>query len=279
VDRVRQECGIKKVGHTGTLDPLATGVLVLCIGQATRLSSYISGRSKSYWTRIRLGITTDTLDADGKVTASTDEVPQDPEAVHQVVNRFLGDIEQIPPMYSARKVSGKKLYELAREGKQIARESRPVTIHDLKVVDFDPPDLDLQVICSSGTYIRVLADDIGKALGCGAHVSALRRTAVDDIGLNRCKTLEELEALSEADAVETALIDPNEALASIPGFSLDCEASWRFGNGNAIACDRAEDLDKLYRVLKADGRFLGIGQWVAAEGVLKPVKVFAHSES
>jgi tRNA pseudouridine55 synthase len=250
------------------------------LGYATRLSSYLTDHSKSYWTRVKLGATTDTLDADGEITSTSNEVPQDRSEILQVTMKFLGNIQQVPPMYSARKVSGKKLYQLARAGKQVDRESRSVTIHSLEVDAFDPPDLDLKVTCSKGTYIRVLADDIGRELGCGAHVSVLRRTAVGNIGLNRCKSLEDLADLSESGDVESALIEPNEALSSMPGLSLSCEEAVRFGNGNPVSrVEVVEDADGLFRAVKADGTFLGIGCWVAEESMLRPVKVFNNSNS
>ncbi len=280
MDRVRREYGQKKVGHTGTLDPLATGVLVLCLGYATRLSSFLSDHSKSYWARIRLGTTTDTLDSDGEVTSTSGDVPQGLDAILGVVHRYLGEIEQIPPMYSARKVGGKKLYQLARAGKQVDRKARSVTIHALEVDGFEAPDLDLKVTCSKGTYIRVLADEIGRELGCGAHVTVLRRTAVGNIGLDRCKTLDELITLSEGGNIESALIEPNKALESMPGLSLSGDEALRFGNGNpANTVEEGEEAGMLYRAVKGNGTFLGIGRWVAEESVLKPVKVFNNANS
>ena len=280
MDRVRCEYGQKKVGHTGTLDPLATGVLVLCLGYATRLSSFLSDHSKSYWARIRLGTTTDTLDSDGEVTSTSGDVPQGLDAILGVVNRYLGEIEQIPPMYSARKVGGKKLYQLARAGKHVERKARSVTIHALEVDGFEALDLDLKVTCSKGTYIRVLADDIGRELGCGAHVTVLRRTAVGNIGLDRCKTLDELTTLSEGGNIESALIEPNKALELMPSLSLSGEEALRFGNGNpANTVEEGEETDRLYRAVKGNGTFLGIGRWVAEESVLKPVKVFNNANS
>ena len=223
------------MGHTGTLDPLATGVLVLCIGRATRLSQFLTDHDKEYRARIRLGITTDTLDAEGQVLSESEDVPREHEQVARAVGKFVGKIAQRPPMYSALKVAGKRLHELARAGKQVDRQTRWVQIHRIEIAAFDPPVLDLLVSCSKGTYIRSLADDIGRELGCGGHVSALRRTVVGTIGLDRCASLEHLESAAAEGEVAKHLLDPNLGLAPMPAVTLSGSDIERFAHGNPIS--------------------------------------------
>ncbi|MBT6492015.1 MAG: tRNA pseudouridine(55) synthase TruB, partial [Deltaproteobacteria bacterium] len=183
VASVRKVLRMKKVGHTGTLDPAATGVLPIVLGKATKLSRYLVGCDKSYRGMICLGVTTDTLDAVGQVL---EEKPVDvtEEQVEAVLEKFRGDIKQVPPMYSAKKIDGKKLYELARQGVEVEREAKDVHIDELKLISFDGTNIEVDVTCTSGTYIRVLALDIGEALGCGGHLSALRRTRVGNFDLS-----------------------------------------------------------------------------------------------
>ncbi len=276
VDRVRRTLQVRKVGHTGTLDPIATGVLVLCLGQSTRLSSFLTDQDKQYRARVRLGVCTDTLDADGVVTDRSDRLPSNREAVDRAVGAFVGEIEQIPPMFSARKVSGKRLYRLARAGQEVPRQPRRVCIYRIDIERFDPPILDLAVCCSKGCYIRVLADDIGRELGCGGHIAALRRTAVGRIGLAHCVTVEALEA----GGLGERLMDPNHALEHMPGLLLDSGQVRRFVHGTPVANIQEQGIESgdLVRALGPDGAFLGIGRWTAGEAVLKPVRVLeSHS--
>ena len=264
------------MGHTGTLDPLATGVLVLCVGRATRLSQFLSDHDKEYRTRIRLGVTTDTLDAEGRVVGESDDIPQQHEQVAEVVGKFVGRIAQRPPMYSALKVAGKRLHELARAGKQVDRQARWVHIHRIEIAGYQPPVLDLVVSCSKGTYIRSLADDIGRELGCGGHVSALRRTAVGTIGLDRCVDLARLESTAPEDEVHRHLIDPNQGLAPMPAVTLSGMQIDRFSHGNPIdGLPGREGVEAEDRVRAVDphGDLLGIGRW-AATGELQPVRVY-----
>ena len=203
----------EKAGHTGTLDPLATGVLPLCFGAATKFSQLHLDADKTYETTLRLGVTTTTGDAEGAVL-DTRPVTCSVGQVVETLDCFMGPIAQIPPMHSALKKDGKALYEYARAGVEVEREPRQVTIHDLDLLDLQlqgpEPHLRLRVRCSKGTYIRTLGEDIGQALGCGAHLSALRRVQTGDFGLDRCVTLEKLEALPEADRV--ALLRPADTL-------------------------------------------------------------------
>ncbi len=264
------------MGHTGTLDPLATGVLVLCIGRATRLSQFLSDHDKVYRTRIRLGVTTDTLDAEGRVVAESEEIPQEFEQVAGVVGKFVGKIAQRPPMYSALKVSGKRLHELARAGKQVDRQARWVQVYRIEITEFSPPVLNLLVSCSKGTYIRSLADDIGRKLGCGGHVSELRRTVVGTIGLDRCVDLEHLESTAREGDARRHLLDPNQGLTPMPAVTLSGIHIDRFTHGNSIdglPGPGGVAADDRVRAVDSDGALLGIGRW-SATGELQPVRVY-----
>ena len=282
VARVRRVLHIRKVGHTGTLDPLATGVLILCLGWATRLSPFLSDLEKRYRARIHLGVCTDTLDAEGQITARSDQIPRDLESVSAAVEKFAGEIEQVPPMFSARKVSGKRLYRLARDGQEVPRQARKVHVHRIDIERFVPPMLDISVVCSKGTYIRVLADDIGRVLGCGGHIAALRRTAVGCIDLGHCMTMEHLSPLHSESGIEGQLIDPNRALGHMPGLRLDPTQLRRFSHGNPVAGIQAGEEGEsggLVRALDLKGIFCGIGRWISDGAVLQPVRVFGTQGS
>lgn len=272
VARIRKILGIKKVGHAGTLDPLATGVLVLCLGRATRLSNYLTGQRKRYRTRVRLGVETDTLDADGTVVAESSDIPGSIDEIEIAVRPFRGRIRQVPPMYSARKVGGERLHKLARAGKTVEREAREVDVYKLVVLDYQPPVLDLDVVCSKGTYIRSLVADIGHKLGCGGSVQTLRRTQSGSITESDCVSLDEVTA----ETVSEALIDPNEALADIAEYTLDEVEIRRFAHGNSILTN--QKVESPCRVVDQEGAFWGIGQ---AEGsdLLQPVCVLREMGS
>lgn len=220
----------KKAGHTGTLDPFATGLLPLCFGEATKFSQDLLEADKSYDTTVHLGQTTDTGDTEGQVLA-TREVKVTREQIEAVLAQFRGPIKQVPPMYSALKRDGKPLYEYAREGITLEREARDVTIHKLELLAYEAPFLKLSVTCSKGTYIRVLGEDIGKALGCGAHLHALRRTQVGALSAEHMVTLEELAA----QAAPLGLLSPVDALlSSFPAVQLDEALAKRFLNGQRL---------------------------------------------
>ncbi len=272
VDRVRSILSIKKVGHTGTLDPMATGVLVLCLGRLTRLSSFLTVQDKGYLARIWLGVSTNTLDSEGRVTARSDCVPGDPEEIRKAIEGFVGQNRQTPPMFSARKISGRRLYRWAREDKEIARPSQIVNIYSIQIAQFDPPFLDLDVSCSKGTYIRVLAEDIGRELRCGGHLSGLRRTGVGSIGLDQCIAMDKIGE----EGWEHHLIDPNRALGHLPLLRLAPEEARRFTHGNPISGLRPDmelDAEGSIRVVDVEGRLLGIGNWQMEDLVLKPIRV------
>lgn len=215
VDDIRRAFGTRKVGHAGTLDPDATGVLVLGVGLGTKLLQFVTGTDKVYTGRLRFGVETSTLDAAGEVTATHDMSPT-PDAVDAAAAGFVGDIEQIPPMVSAVKVGGRRLHELAREGTEVAREPRPVTVHRFAVTPTDDVLVyRFDVECSSGTYVRTLAADLGQALGGGAHVVELRRTAVGPFTLDDCSPLDEPELRPLADLVRgMAVLDVDEDVAN-----------------------------------------------------------------
>ena len=223
----------EKAGHTGTLDPLATGVLPLCFGAATKFSQMHLDADKTYETTLRLGIRTTTGDAEGEVISER-AVSVSPQQLEEVVQRFTGAISQVPPMHSALKKDGKPLYEYARAGLEVERVARDVTIYELKVtktlMNSAQPAIKLVVKCSKGTYIRTLGEDIGEALGCGAHLSALRRIRTGDFGIDRCVTLESLEAMGETDRL--ACLKPVESLLAIhEAVTLDSDNAGRFLSG------------------------------------------------
>lgn len=222
-----------KAGHTGTLDPFATGLLPLCFGEATKFSADLLDADKTYQTVVHLGINTNTGDTEGEVI-QTREVNVTEAQIQTVLEQFKGDIQQVPPMYSALKRDGKPLYEYAREGITLEREARPVTIHLLEFVKYEAPFLTLNVRCSKGTYIRVLGEDIGNALGCGAHLNALRRTHVGHLILENTVTLDQLIEMSEEQ--RHALLAPVDALlSSFPEVLLNPELSKRFLQGQRIS--------------------------------------------
>ena len=221
----------KKAGHTGTLDPFATGLLPLCFGEATKFSQDLLEADKTYDTTVHLGVTTNTGDTEGE-TIATKEVNVTLEQIEAVLEKFRGPILQVPPMYSALKRDGKAYYEYAREGITLEREARPVTILDLTLIEYSAPFLKLSVTCSKGTYIRVLGEDIGNALGCGAHLNALRRTKVGALTMGGMVTLEQLAAQEQP----TSLLAPVDALLStFPALHLTDELAKRFLHGQRLA--------------------------------------------
>lgn len=231
---VRRTIHMKKVGHTGTLDPDAEGVLPVCVGKATKLSDVIMDGRKSYRAMLRLGITTTTEDASGEVL-ETKPVEFDEEKIREVVASFIGKLEQVPPMYSAVKVNGKKLYELAREGKEIERKSRTIEVYDIRIRQFLPPDrVEIDVDCSKGTYIRTLCADIGKALGCGGHMAELLRTATGAFSLENAIRLSELKELAEQERTEEALLTMEEALKDFPVVKVAKGSTKLLYNGGKI---------------------------------------------
>lgn len=234
VDEARRWLGTRRVGHLGTLDPQATGVLPLAVRQATKLIPFIEARRKAYDGTIVLGIETDTLDAEGEVVARHGgALPGRPE-VEAALLRFLGDVQQIPPMYSAVKKDGVPLHRLARQGLDVPREPKWITIDSLELTRFEPPELDLRVHCSGGTYVRVLASDLGRALGCGAHLAGLRRTASGPFRIDQARSVEVCAAAAAAGTLESLLIPPASALG-FPVVAVVDEQARRLRHGGDIA--------------------------------------------
>lgn len=270
LQRVRRLFQARKAGHCGSLDPLATGVLPICLGQATRFSGYLLGADKRYRATCRLGVTTTTGDAEGEIIETSEvAVDLDRETIERVCRRFVGDIEQIPPMHSALKHAGKRLYELAREGKQVERAPRRIRIHELQVCGFGDNELELELRCSKGTYVRTLAEDIGSALGCGAHLSALRRQAVDPFDEADTVTLEHLQALAEQGpaALDAILLPVSDALVAFPQLRLDASDSLDICHGKRL--QRTDGAAPgLVRLIADDGRFIGLGE-LLPDGVLQ----------
>lgn len=265
LQKVRRLLSAAKGGHTGTLDPMATGLLPLCFGEATKFSADLLDADKTYETTLRLGVTTDTGDAEGQVTGTAAvDVPD--VAILPVLARFTGDLLQTPPMHSALKRDGRPLYELARQGIEVERVPRPVTIHAIECLAFTGDTLSLRVRCSKGTYIRVLGEDIGRALGCGAHLIALRRTQVADLDIADAVPWATLEA-----ALEPARwLQPVDALLqSLPVHAVDAAESLRFTHGNPVAAPAAEGM--LFRVY-AGSMLLGVGL-VKPDGRLWPKRL------
>lgn len=260
-----------KAGHTGTLDPMATGLLPLCFGEATKFAGELLTADKRYAATLRLGVRTDTADAEGQVL-ETRPVRVTREQVEAVLARFRGDIQQVPPMHSALKRDGRPLYEYARKGIELERVPRPVTIYELVLCEFDGDRVRFDVDCSKGTYVRTLAQDIGEALGCGAHLTALRRTRIGGLSLEDAVTLESLEALPPES--RATLLRPADALlTSLPRLELDEAAMQRFSHGQAVRAGHGQPAGS-WRVYAASGRFLGLGRSVADEFVA-PVRLVA----
>lgn len=263
-----------KAGHTGTLDPMATGLLPLCFGEATKFAGELLDADKAYRATLRLGVTTDTADVEGRVL-ETRPVAVSEQQWRAAMADFRGEIEQVPPMHSALKREGKPLYEYARQGIELERQSRRVTIHRLELVSWSGDEAVIDVDCSKGTYVRTLAADIGEMLGCGAHLTALRRTRIGDLDLARAITLAELEGLSIGD--RNAALSPAEALlAGIPAVNLDGRDTDRVMHGQGIRHDG--EPGQRYRLYGAGGDFLGLGQ-LSADGWLNPRRLVAASRA
>ena len=278
VGKVRRLYGTRRVGHTGTLDPMATGVLTVLIGRAAKAAEYLSSDRKTYLATLRLGLTTDTEDTTGEILTQCDQIP-DEAAVMAVLPRFRGEIMQIPPMYSALKVNGQKLYDLARRGEVIERQARPITVHRLEAERLTDTDYALTVTCSAGTYIRTLCADIGAALGCGGAMASLRRTEAGGFLLACAYTPEALEEMT-AEA-RSALLLPIEALfEDLPAVTLAAFHERLIRGGCAV--DQRKLGQKLeqgtrVRLMNAAGGFFALGEVVTDENgtlCIKSVKIF-----
>lgn len=265
LQKARRLYSAAKAGHTGTLDPMATGLLPLCFGEATKFSNRLLEADKTYEATLRLGVSTTTGDAEGEVLAERPVSCGEAEVL-AVCARFLGEIEQLPPMYSALKHQGKALYEYARQGVEIERETRRVTIHSLEVRRIALPEVDIVVRCSKGTYIRTVAEDIGEALACGAHLTALRRTAIGPLGVAGAHSLEALAGLDEA-ARAALLAPPDALLGHLQAVRLDAEQAGRFLHGQPVRMAGAPAELRVY-----GEHFLGLGERNGT-GELRPVRL------
>lgn len=276
--RAKRVLNAKKAGHTGTLDPFATGLLPICFGEATKFSQDLLDADKTYETVVHLGIATTTGDTEGEVLKTSDSVSFSMDQIESVLGRFRGDILQVPPMYSALKRDGKPLYEYARAGVELEREARPVTISELTLLDWTSPFLTLRVTCSKGTYIRVLGEDIGIALGCGAHLKALRRIQVGSLGIGKAVSLTDLDMpVSETDSKLDRLEPVDYLLSSFPAISLDVTLTKRFLNGQRLALAK-EGIQLSVgsgrcRIYAAEnGVFIGTAQ-LRNDGILAPERL------
>ena len=268
VSQIRRGLKIKKVGHAGTLDPMATGVLIICLGNATRLSEYAMASTKRYIARVRLGAVTDTYDAEGEIIAEADASHITQDDVLRVLPNFTGDLQQIPPMYSAIKKDGRKLYDLARAGESIELEPRPVTIHSLTLNEWSAPEFVLDVVCSAGTYIRSLAYDIGQALGVGGHLTGLIRAASGSFKLEDAVQLDAL--LADADWGRF-MLPPDTAVSHLPAVHLDDVDTEHVWNGRIP--QHVPSLEgELARAYNSAGEFFALLQ--IKDGLLHPHKVF-----
>ena len=273
---IRKHLKQKRVGHTGTLDPLASGVLPICVGQATRVAEYLSERGKAYQADVKFGTATDTYDAEGEITATASTVDLTLNLIEEKLEQFRGPQTQYPPPYSAIKIEGQPAYKRARAGESFELEPRHIVISSLEILDWIPPRLTLAIECSKGTYIRSLAHDLGTQIGCYAYLEALVRTRSGPFMLPESITLEQF-----ADAVETNLIQHyvfplDKALEQYPAITLDGETTQRVMHGDTFTNPRANN-SGLARVYDNNGAFIAIAEWDEEQKAWRPKKVFASA--
>jgi tRNA pseudouridine55 synthase len=276
LQRVKRLLNAKKAGHTGSLDPAATGMLPLCFGEATKICAYLLAADKSYRVTAKLGEATDTGDADGKVIEAAGVPDLQPEDWEQIVQQFTGEIEQVPPMYSALKKEGKRLYELARQGQVVDREARKIRIHAIQLLEARGTRLVLRVRCSKGTYVRTLVEDIAKAAGTLAHTAALHRETVGDFRAQDMLDLPSAEKIAAAgpDALREHLIPADRALQRWPEQRLGPDAARRFNDGQAVIVGAADSGagSGHVRVYEGANEFLGVGE-LTGDGMLAPRRI------
>ena len=267
----------KKIGHTGTLDPEAEGVLPVCLGKATKVCELLTDKDKTYQAVLLLGMETDTQDTTGTVTARV-PVTASEEDVREAVQSFTGSYDQIPPMYSALKINGKKLYDLARAGKEVERKARTVQIHEIRIEEIALPRVTMTVTCSKGTYIRTLCYDIGRKLGCGGCMEKLLRTRVERFTLEEAYTLSQIEKIRDEGQLEEILTPVDRLFSQYPLFQAVSEAEKRLENGNPLLCEELTEVKEPergpVRIYAADGRFSGIYQYDPKIHRYRPVKMF-----
>ncbi|RLA19194.1 MAG: tRNA pseudouridine(55) synthase TruB [Gammaproteobacteria bacterium] len=277
LQRAKSIFNARKAGHTGSLDPLASGLLPICFGEATKVSAYLLDGDKRYQVKVRLGVVTDSGDKEGAII-SEKPVPLFTQAdLGVILKGFEGEISQVPPMYSALKHNGERLYKLARKGLEVERKARKIIIHELHLTGFDEASLELDVLCSKGTYIRTLAEDIGKKMGCGAHVEILRRTEVNCFNVENAFSLGQLEALSKegGESLMATLLPVDAAISEWPKLNLSDSLAWHIKQGQAVECPdvRRERMEGLVRMYDASYGFIGLGK-IDDAGRLAPKRLF-----
>lgn len=274
---VKRLFNANKAGHTGSLDPLASGMLPICLGEATKISGFLLSADKEYRALCKLGVTTDSGDADGEIRETRPLGELSKAQVQEVLESFLGQSQQIPPMHSAIKRDGQPLYKLAHQGVEVEREPRDITIHSLKLIRLEGDELEFDVHCSKGTYIRVLAEDIGEALGCGAHVAGLRRTGVGALDDFPMHTLESLQAIAESSGMaglDELLLPMESTLPDWPEVRLSEDASFYLCQGQPVFVPQLKDRGWV-RLYAGDKRFLGLGT-VLDDGRVAPKRLLSN---
>ena len=277
MQKVKRIFQANKAGHTGALDPLATGMLPICLGEATKFSQFLLDADKRYLVTAKLGERTDTSDAEGQIVETRDVNVKTPEIL-TALERFRGNILQVPTMFSALKYNGKPLYEYARQGITVEREARPITIFGLNFIEYNAPYLTLEVHCSKGTYIRTLVDDLGEALGCGAHVTMLRRTAVADYPTEKMldwHTLQSLAEQQDLSLLDTLLLPMDTAVAKLPALILNESQTQGIGFGQRIKFDNLNRLQGQVRLFSHENRFLGVAV-IDENNVIRPQRLVVY---
>lgn len=275
LQKVKRLYNAEKAGHTGSLDPLATGVLPICLGEATKVSQYLLDADKGYVAHVLLGETTATGDSQGESTGSLPVPDLDRAAVEAVLAAFVGDIEQEPPAYSALKQDGVPLYKLARAGKEIRSKRRTITIYSIRLLEWQSPMLVIEVYCSKGTYVRTLAEDIGRSIGCGAHITALRRCKAGPFTLSDAHNLEFLQENS-LEVLDALLIPADEAIVSLPCLAIDEEQRRRLRQGQSVHVASGQQVQPLRVYCGAE--FIGIAS-ITPEGLLQAVRLMQYQQA
>lgn len=280
VRRIKRASGIRRVGHGGTLDPMATGVVPICLGRATRLMEYMLDSSKEYIGEVRLGISTDTYDAEGEITSRGDPSGVRREGIEDVLSRFLGQTEQIPPMFSALKRKGKRLYELARQGIEVEREPRNMMVHSIRLEDWNPPVATVHIQCSRGFYMRSLAHDIGVQLGCGAHLKSLTRLRTGRFRIADAVSIEDAQRSFDNGSWPELLVSPDSVLGDLRAIIVGEREQASIQNGRPVPLSEHDSTlrsDEQFRAYSPDGEFLAIMRFDAPDRCWCPSKVFKVS--
>ena len=280
VRRIKRSSGMRRVGHGGTLDPMATGVIPICLGRATRLMEYMLDSSKEYIGEVRLGISTDSYDAEGEITGRSDPSRVSREAIEAVLSSFLGQTEQVPPMFSALKRKGKRLYELARQGIEVEREPRSMTVHSIQLADWKPPVATVHIECSRGFYMRSLAHDIGVQLGCGAHLKSLTRLRTGQFRIADAVSIETAQRSFEDGSWPELLVSLDSVLGDLRAIIVGERGQTSIQNGRPVPLsedNRTPRPDEQFRAYNLEGEFLAIMRFDASGRCWRPNKVFKVS--